>query len=50
LVRDPDRSIGRSNDPYGGDLLEQIARTPEKTRNAWLRRIEAVLRVAVPQA
>jgi len=49
LVRDPDRSIGRSNDPYGGDLLEQIARTPEKTRNAWLRRIEAVLRVAVPQ-
>jgi predicted ATPase len=49
LVRDPDRSIGRSNDPYGGDLLEQIAKTPEKTRNAWLRRIEAVLRVAVPQ-
>jgi predicted ATPase len=49
LVREPDRSIGRSNDPYGGDLLEQIARTPEKTRNAWLRRIEAVLRVAVPQ-
>ena len=49
LVRDPDRSIGKSNDPYGGDLLEQIARTPEKTRNAWLHRIEAVLRVAVPQ-
>jgi len=48
LVRDPDRSIGKSNDPYGGDLLEQIARTPEKTRNAWLHRIEAVLRVAVP--
>jgi len=49
LVREPDRSAGRSNDPYGGDLLEQIARTPEKTRNAWLRRIEGVLRVAVPQ-
>ena len=48
LVRDPDRSIGKSNDPYGGDLLEQIARTPEKTRNAWLHRIKAVLRVAVP--
>lgn len=48
LVRDPDRSIGKSNDPYGGSLLEQIARTPEKTRNAWLHRIEAVLRVAVP--
>ena len=49
LVREPDRSAGKSNDPYGGDLLEQIARTPEKTRNAWLRRIEGVLRVAVPQ-
>ena len=29
LVRDPDRSIGRSDDPYGGGLLGQIARTPE---------------------
>ena len=34
LVRDPDRSVGRSNDPYGGDFLEQIAKTPEHTRNA----------------
>ncbi len=49
LVREPDRSVGRSNDPYGGDFLEQIAKTPEKTRNAWLRRIGAALRVAVPQ-
>ena len=28
LVRDPDRSIGRENDPYGGDFLDQLARTP----------------------
>lgn len=49
LVREPDRSIGRTNDPYGGDFLEQIARTPERTRNAWLRRIREALRVAVPQ-
>lgn len=49
LVRDPDRSIGRSNDPFGGDFLEQIARTPEKTRSARLRRIRDALRVAVPQ-
>lgn len=32
LVREPDRSAGRSNDPYGGDFLEQVAREhgPEK--------------------
>jgi predicted ATPase len=49
LVREPDRSIGRVNDPYGGDFLEQIARTNEKTRNARLRRIRDALKVAVPQ-
>lgn len=49
LVREPDRSVGRRNDPYGGDFLEQIARTPEKTQKARLRRIRDALRVAVPQ-
>lgn len=49
LVREPDRSVGKRNDPFGGDFLEQLARTPEKTRNAWLRRIRDALRVAVPQ-
>ena len=49
LVREPDRSVGRRNDPFGGDFLEQLAHTPEKTRNAWLRRIRDALRVAVPQ-
>jgi predicted ATPase len=49
LIREPDRSIGRSNDPFGGDFLEQIARTTEKTRSARLRRIVNALRVAVPQ-
>jgi predicted ATPase len=49
LVREPDRSAGRSNDPFGGDFLEQVAKTPEKTRNARLRRIQAALRIAVPQ-
>lgn len=49
LVREPDRSIGRSNDPYGGDFLEQVARTPEKTKRARLRRILEALRIAVPQ-
>ena len=49
LVREPDRSVGRSDDPFGGDFLEQIARTPEKTRNARMRRIMKALHVAVPQ-
>jgi len=49
LVREPDRSVGRRNDPYGGDFLEQVVATPEKTLRARLKRIEAALRVAVPQ-
>ena len=49
LVREPDRSVGRSNDPFGGDFLEQVAKTQERTRNARLRRIQTALRVAVPQ-
>ena len=49
LVREPDRSVGRRNDPYGGDFLEQVARTLEKTRNARLKRIGEALRIAVPQ-
>lgn len=49
LVREPDRSVGRQNDPYGGDFLEHVTRAPEKTRNARLRRIRDALRVAVPQ-
>lgn len=49
LVREPDRSVGRINDPYGGDFLEQIARTTEKTQRARLRRIGDALKVAVPQ-
>ena len=49
LVREPDRSVGRPNDPFGGDFLEQIAKTQERTRLARLSRIRDALRVAVPQ-
>lgn len=49
LVREPDRSVGRPNDPFGGDFLEQIAKTQERTRVARLNRIRDALRVAVPQ-
>jgi predicted ATPase len=49
LVRDPDRSLGRKNDPYGGDFLEQVAQTPEKIQKSRFRHIRNALRVAVPQ-
>ncbi len=49
LVREPDRSVGRANDPFGGDFLERVAKTQPKIRNARLRRIRDALRIAVPQ-
>lgn len=49
LVREPDRSVGRRDDPYGGDFLEQVARTPERTQKSRLARITGALHFAVPQ-
>jgi len=49
LVREPDRSVNHPNDPYGGDFLEQVARTTKRTREARLLRINRALRAAVPQ-
>jgi predicted ATPase len=49
LIREPERSVGKVNDPFGGDFLETVARTPAKTRNARLRRIRDALIFAVPQ-
>lgn len=49
VVRDPDRSGQGTEDPYGGDLLLRMARTPDKTRVARLARLNNALQVAVPQ-
>jgi len=49
IIREPERFMGRSGDPFGGDFLERLATTPEKIRNARLRKIEDALKVAVPQ-
>jgi predicted ATPase len=49
LIREPDRSVGRVNDPFSGDFLEQVARTSARTRDARLPRIRDALRVAVAQ-
>jgi predicted ATPase len=49
LVREPERWQGREADPFGGDFIERIYRTPSRTRNSRLLRIEQALQVAVPQ-
>ncbi len=49
LVRDPDRSVGIHQDPFGGDFLEQIAKTPHRVADARLKKIVQALKVAVPQ-
>ncbi|MBI5244631.1 MAG: AAA family ATPase [Elusimicrobia bacterium] len=40
---------GLPGDPFGLNFLERVAKTPPKTRRARLRKIEAALRLAVPQ-
>ena len=51
LLRYPQAFSGPdlSGDPFGRGFLEKLSKTPEKTRSAWLRRIDTALRVAVPQ-
>lgn len=50
LVRRPHEYQGATaGDPFGRSFLEALAKTPEKTQKARLRRIETALRKAVPQ-
>lgn len=49
LVRDPERSIGRQADPFGGDFLEQVASVAARSQQTRLSRIEKALQIAVPQ-
>ncbi len=49
LIRDPNRRGTDSTDPLGGDLIQRIAETPKRTRDARLDRILKGLQVAVPQ-
>ncbi|MBK8920121.1 MAG: AAA family ATPase [Saprospirales bacterium] len=51
LVRDADSYFLAANkeDFYGRNLLERIASTNKKTRDSYLRRINEVLQIAVPQ-
>lgn len=51
LLKFADQLGGRplENDPFGQNFLERIANTPEKTRNARLKKISEALTLAVPQ-
>lgn len=50
LIREPERSVGRTNDPYGGDFLESIAQTPEKKGKARPEGIKELLRSQCPSS
>jgi hypothetical protein len=51
LLKYSDRIGGQrlENDPFGQGFLEDVARTSPRTRDAWLRKIEQALTMAVPQ-
>lgn len=49
LIRDPNRRGTDSSDPLGGDLIQRMAETPKRSRDARLDRILKGLQVAVPQ-
>jgi predicted ATPase len=52
LIREPDRSVGKERDPFGGDFLEQLARLQKErkaTFDSRLQKINTALKVAVPQ-
>lgn len=49
LIREPHRAVPVAHDPYGGDLIERIAKSHSRVRKNRLERIGRALRVAVPQ-
>jgi len=51
LLKHPQSFTGQdlSGDPFGKGFLDRISKVNEKTRKAWLKRIESALSIAVPQ-
>ena len=49
IIRDPELGRTEPGDPYGSDFLEQIAKTPKRTRSSRLSRVNSALRAALPQ-
>ena len=48
LIREPDRSVGKKDDPFGGDFLEQLAKTKPKFLDSRLAKINKALKIVVP--
>jgi predicted ATPase len=49
VIRDSTRAGESADDPFGGDFIARMNAVQAKTRNAWLRRVTAALRTAVPR-
>lgn len=51
LLKHPQSFTGPDlpGDPFGKGFLERISKVNEKTRKAWLKKIEFALKIAVPQ-
>lgn len=50
VIREPARGSGAIDDPFGSDFIARINSTkPERTRRAYLDRIEKALQAAVPE-
>lgn len=51
LLKQPQSFTGPDlpGDPFGKSFLERISKVNRNTRNAWLRKIESALKIAVPQ-
>lgn len=51
LIRHPEifNRTANTEDFYGGDFLDRLTQTPEKTRKSRLAKIEKALQIAVPQ-
>ena len=51
LLKHPSSFTGPDlpGDPFGKGFLDRISKVNDKTRKAWLRKIETALKVAVPQ-
>jgi predicted ATPase len=49
FIREPERFMGRREDPFGGDFLERLASTDKRTRGARLRKMQRALQIVAPQ-
>ena len=49
IIRDPESWQRRGADPFGRDFLVRVAETSPRSRESRLKRVNDVLRVAVPQ-